>query len=237
MKKFHLSPSLIFKLYGAKREKIKYAFSFDYKSLALSSLDFLKNPSKIISFAGLNFYRGFYKDKEVVVANAGTYSPDTAIGTEILCFLGAQYLIRVGSCGALDKGMKIGDSVLVTSTLDCTGVNKFYPKKSAISLDLNKKIERALADSNIYKGKVCSFDALFRETKEIITEMSKKGSIAVDMAVATFFKVAGMYGRKASSFLVVSDNLITGEIGFKDKVFHKTMNDSLRKIFEVLNYV
>lgn len=237
MKKFHLSPSLIFKLYGVKKEKVKYAFSFDYKNLALSSLNFLTNHSKIISFAGLNFYRGFYKDKVVIVANAGTYSPDTAIGTEILCFLGAKYLIRVGSCGALDKRMKIGDSMLVTSTLDYTGVNKFYPKKAVISLDLNNKIERVLADSNIYKGKVCSYDALFRETKEIIAEMCKKGSIAIDMAVATFFKVASMYRRKAAAFLVTSDNLITGEIGFKDKVFHKRINDSVRKIFEVLDYV
>lgn len=237
MKKFHLSPSLVFKLYGVKKEEIKYAFSFDYKNLALSSLNFLKNHSKIISFAGLNFYRGFYKDKEVIVANAGTYSPDTAIGTEILCYLGAKYLIRVGSCGALDRRMKIGDSVLATSTLDYTGINKSYPKKTSVSLKLNNNIEKALADSNIYKGKVCSYDALFRETKEIIDEMIKKGSIAIDMAVATFFKVANMYKREASAVLVTSDNLITGEIGFKDKVFHKKINDNLKNIFEVLNYV
>ena len=237
MKNFHLSPSLVFKLYGVKKEDIKYAFSFDHKNLALSSLNFLKNHSKIISFAGLNFYRGFYKDKEVIVANAGTYSPDTAIGTEILCFLGAKYLIRVGSCGALDKRMKIGDTVLATSTLDYTGVNKYYPKKISISLKLNNKIERVLADSNIYKGKICSYDALFRETKEIINQMVKKGSIAIDMAAATFFKVPSMYKREASAFLVTSDNLITGEIGFKDKVFHKKTNDNLKKIFEVLNYV
>ena len=237
MSKPHLSPEVVFGFYEAKRENIKYAFSFDYKNLALSSLKFLDKVSKIISFAGLNFYKGVYKDKEVIVANGGAYSPDTAVGTEILCFLGAEYLVRVGSCGSLREEINIGEAVLATSILDYTGVTKFYAGELNVSADLNGKIDKIVGELKTYKGKLCSYDALFKETKEMIGEMIKQDSIAVDMAVASFLKVAGAYNRQASSLLVVSDNLITGEIGFKNSVFYKKINVALRNIFKVLDYL
>lgn len=237
MRKLHLSPSLLFKLYKIEREKIDYAFSFDYKSLALTALKFLKNSSKIINFAGLNFYQGIYKDKKVIVANGGTYAPDTAMGTEILCFLGAKYLIRMGSCGGLKKEQQSGDLVLADSSLDYTGVTKFYPGRLNISLRLNEKIEEISGSAGLYKGRVCSYDAIFRETEEIAEKMIKKGSIAVDMALSAFLKVAGFYKREAAGLLVISDNLKTGEIGFKEKVVYEKLNQWAENILEVVDLI
>ena len=237
MRKFHLSSSLIFRLYAGLKEKADYAFSFDYKNLALAALDVLKSPSKILSFAGLNFYRGNYKNKKVIIANGGTYSPDTAIGTEILCFLGAKYLVRVGSCAALRREMKIGESVIPDSILDYTGVTRFYPGKLRISSKLNNKIEEILEEFKIYKGCVCSYDALFRETKDATAKMVKRGSIAIDMALASFLKVVSFYKREATGLLVISDNVKTGEIGFRNSLFYKRMNDAAKNIFRILDLI
>lgn len=247
MRKFHLTPQLIFSLFGGKKEKIKYAFSFDYKNLALTALTSLKNPGKLLTFAGLNFYKGTYlwkgevnsskKTQKVLVANAGVYSPDTAIGTEILCFLGANYLIKVGCCGSLRKDIKIGELVIANQILDDTGVTKFYPARIKIDRRLNEKIQQSLSKFKIHKGKVWSYDALFREEKSIVKEKIEKGAIAVDMSLASFFKVASFYEKKAGSVLVVSDNLITGEIGFRSELFRQKLSQLIKNIFKVLEII
>jgi len=57
---------------------------------------------------------------------------------------------------------------------------------------------------------------LFKETKEIVNPYIEKGAIAVDMVTSPFVTVANIYKRKVAAILAVSDNLITGTLGFAD---------------------
>ena len=56
-------------------------------------------------------------------------------------------------------------------------------------------------------------DAILRETKEI-NGVIDKGAIGVDMVSAPFLTIAQIYKIPAVSILAVSDNLITGQMGF-----------------------
>jgi len=235
MRKIHLTPEIIFKLYNVKKpEKIDFAFSFDYKNLALKALACFKNPEKIINFSGLVFWQTDYKDKKIVISYGGSYAPDTAIGTELLCFLGAKKILRIGLCGGLKKEMEIGDLIVADAILDYTGVTKFYPAKLKISLSLNERIKKIFKEYKIYCGKVCSSDALFRETKDFIKKIKDKSCIAIEMALSSFFKVASFYKKEASSLLVVSDNLITQELGFREKKLFERLNIVIKKILQLL---
>ncbi|MFB3109249.1 MAG: nucleoside phosphorylase, partial [Candidatus Binatia bacterium] len=80
-------------------------------------LENLENPKKSFSFLDHEMHTGTCNGKRVTVGNGGRYAADTAITTELLCAGGVESLIRIGSCGALNKNVKIGDLVIVTGAI------------------------------------------------------------------------------------------------------------------------
>ncbi|MCK5011027.1 MAG: purine-nucleoside phosphorylase, partial [Deltaproteobacteria bacterium] len=60
------------------------------------------------------------------------------------------------------------------------------------------------------------------ETKERVEKMRELKVKAVDMVSASLLTVAQLYEVKACSILAVSDNLITGEIGFINPKYYET---------------
>lgn len=187
---------------------------------AKMSLDLLENAVKNFSFIGYTFWTGYYKGKKVTVGNAGFYAPDSAFATEILCEGGIETFVRVGSCGALSEDIQIGDFVIADGILRGDGTTRYYvddnyvPKVDpAVTAGLESAFRGA---GKIHKGGVWTTDAIFRETKDIVNGYIKKGAIAVDMVTSPFVTVANLYNRKAAVVMVVSDNLITGEMGFTD---------------------
>ncbi len=59
-----------------------------------------------------------------------------------------------------------------------------------------------------------------RETREIVEAKRKEGAIAVDMVSSAFLTIAQWYKVKAGAILAVSDNVITGEMGFVNPVYY-----------------
>ncbi|MCD6319409.1 MAG: hypothetical protein J7M03_01880 [Candidatus Desulfofervidaceae bacterium] len=187
------------------------------------ALEKLKNPVKNFSAFGYTFWTGEYKGKRVTVGNGGMYAPDAALITELLCVGGVDYLIRLGSCGALKSEIKLGELVLAESALRGDGVTKYYVNNDGFIPQADKSLTdtlEAICKKHIYRGKVWTTDALLRETKEVINNVIRQGGIAVDMVTSPFLTISQLYNKKAIALLVVSDNLITGEIGFSNiKVF------------------
>mgnify|MGYP003394812675 FL=1 len=52
------------------------------------------------------------------------------------------------------------------------------------------------------------------ETKEVVNEVVDQGAVAVDMVSSVFLTLAQLYKIPAVSILAVSDNLMTGQMGF-----------------------
>lgn len=181
-------------------------------------VEYLDDAKKVFSFMGYAFFSGTYKGAPITVGNAGLYSPDTALMTELLCALGVDCLIRLGSCGALQEDIAIGDIVVADSALRGEGVTRYYVEDDYNAMATEEITECVMksfsSKENIYRGKVWTTDAFLKETPEVINPVIKQGAIAVDMVTSAFFTVASCYKRKCASLLVASDNLITGEMGF-----------------------
>ena len=79
----------------------------------------MENPVKNFSFMEYNMYTGSIAGVRVTAINGGRFAADTGITTEILCNAEAKVLIRIGSCGALRRDVKIGD---FPTTLKSTSV-------------------------------------------------------------------------------------------------------------------
>ncbi|UCB56631.1 MAG: hypothetical protein JSV30_05325 [Candidatus Omnitrophota bacterium] len=185
----------------------------------------IQNPMKNFSFMEHTMYTGELDGVRVTAMNGGMFSANTAITTEIVCNVEAQNIIRLGSCGALTEDIKVGDLILADSVIRGEGVTPYYVDEEFETLP-DEGLTRALQEAaekmgvKLHRGKVWSTDALLRETKEIVEEKAGAGAIAVDMVSSTLLTIAQVYKTKAASILAVSDNVMTGEMGFTNPAYY-----------------
>jgi len=220
----HLSPGeLLGSLQFKEGDFGEIALISGQKHRAKMCLEKLENCVKNFTFLGYTFWTGFYKGRKVTVGNGGFYAPDSAFVTEFLCVGGINTLIRLGSAGALREDINVGDYILATDIIRGDGATKYYVDENYVSKvdnELTSKIEEVFKTAGtLHRGGVWTTDALFKETKGIVNPYIQKGAIAVDMVTSPFVTVANIYKRKVAVILAVSDNLITGTLGFADYRF------------------
>ena len=199
----------------------------------------IENPVRNFSFMEYTMYTGTYQGIKLTAINGGRFSTDTSITTEVMCNAGIQNIIRVGTCGALDENIKVGDLIVVDKVIRGDGVTPYYVDKDFQTV-ADKKISDTLYDVakgmgvNIHRGTTWTTDALLRETREIIEAKRKEGAIAVDMVSSTLLTIAQTYNVKAGSILAVSDNVITGEMGFMNPLYYMAETNLINIALEVV---
>ena len=67
--------------------------------------------------------RGVYKGVSVMAVSTGIGGASTTIAVEELARIGAKVMIRIGSCGALKKGIRLGDLILVNGAVRDDGAS------------------------------------------------------------------------------------------------------------------
>jgi uridine phosphorylase len=190
-----------------------------------SLLKKLENPVRNFSFMEYSMYTGYLNGVKITAMNGGRFSPDTAITTEIICESKIPYIIRIGSCGALREDIKIGDLIVVESSVRGDGVTPYYVDssfKTTSDADLTKNILDVIKSTGkrVHTGSCWTTDALLQETRQRVDEAVKKGAIAVDMVTSTLLTIAQLKKVKAAVILAVSDNIITGEMGFVNPLYY-----------------
>jgi len=198
----------------------------------------LENPVKNFTFLGYTFWTGTYKGKRVTVGNGGFYSPDSAFVTELVCAAGVEKLIRIGSCGALRDDIAIGDFIVADNVIRGDGATQYYVEGDYVS-QVDQRLTSILVDTfktigGTHSGGVWTTDAIFRETKAIVNSYIEKGAIAVDMVTSPFVTLANIYKKKVAVILAVSDNLITGQLGFTDYRYFEAEMKMINGVFSLL---
>ncbi len=184
----------------------------------------LGNPRKTLAFQDYEMHTGTLDAHRVTVGNGGRYSADTAITTELLCAGGVETLVRVGSCGSLQETVKLGDIVIATGAVRGDGASPRYVPEDFATL-AHPRVAEALARAAdslrvpVHRGQVFTTDALFRETPELLSELQRQQITAIDMVTSAFLTVAQVKNAKAGAILAVSDECLTGKLGFRDPTF------------------
>ncbi len=239
-REIHMNPQeLLYSLQFKKGDFGDIALVSGQQHRAQMCLKHLENSVKNFTFLGYTFWTGTYKGKKITVGNGGFYSPDSALVSELLCAGGINTFIRLGSCGALREDINIGDYVLTTEVIRGDGATRYYVDDNFVpktSPDINDAIEKVFkVAGTIHKGPVWTTDAIFRETKDIVNSYIAKGAIAVDMVTSPFVTVANLNKKKIGSIMAVSDNLITGQLGFADFRFFQAELKMTDLAFEVVD--
>lgn len=71
-------------------------------------------------------YTGTYKGTKVSVTSTGIGCPALAIAVEELINVGAKNFIRIGTCGALQKQVRLGDVIIASSAVRGDGTSREY---------------------------------------------------------------------------------------------------------------
>jgi len=202
----------------------------------------LKKLNKVMrnfSFMEYSFFTGYLDDIKVTVGNGGRFSADSAITSEVICNGGVEYVIRVGSCGAIDENINIGDVFIVEDILRGDGVTPYYVKEDFKTVS-DKNVLEGLKESaknlgtKFHSGRAWTTDALLRETREIVEDKRAKGAKAVDMVSSSLLTIAQLNNVKAGAILAVSDNLITGEMGFINPSYYEAENKIIKISLETV---
>ncbi|MCF7873942.1 MAG: hypothetical protein K9L84_03040 [Candidatus Omnitrophica bacterium] len=236
----HMSPEdLLDSLQFRKGDFGKIALVSGQKQRAQLCLKHLENPVKNFTFLGYTFWTGNYKNKKVTVGNGGFYAPDSAFITELLAVGGVDTLIRLGSCGALREDIGVGDYILVDQAIRGDGATKYYVDDDFIpkaDKTISSAIKEIASEScPVHQGSVWTTDALFKETKGIVNSYIEKGAIGVDMVTSPFLTLANLYQKKTAAILSVSDNLITGELGFNNYKFFESQLKMIEVAFKTVD--
>ena len=199
----------------------------------------LENVIKNFTFMEYAFFTGYLGDIKVTVGNGGRFSADSAITSEVICNGGVEYVIRAGSCGSMDENIKIGDVFLIDDILRGDGVTPYYVKddfKTKADKQVVEALKKAaeIVKAKFHIGKAWTTDALLRETREIVEDKRAKGAKAVDMVSSTLLTIAQLNNVKAGAILAVSDNLITGEMGFINPLYYDAENQVINISLEAV---
>mgnify|MGYP003564653907 CR=1 FL=1 len=236
----HMAPKDLFASLQVKPDDFaKVAIISGQPQRARMCVEQMKNPVKNFSFLGYTFWTGTFKGNKVTVGNGGFYAPDSAFVTDLICTAGIDTLVRMGSCGAMREDIQIGDFIIADSVLRGDGATQYYVDEkyvSAVDPELTEAMHKVFTNiGGTHKGGVWTTDALFRETKDIVNSYIGKGAVAVDMVTSPFVTIANIYNRKVAVVLSVSDNLITGQLGFFDYRFFESEMKMIKGAFELVS--
>ena len=87
---------------------------------------FLENPQELAFNREFRSLRGKYKNINVLALSTGIGGSSAAIAVEELKKIGIRAVIRIGSCGALQKNINQGDLIIVNAAVRDDGASKAY---------------------------------------------------------------------------------------------------------------
>ena len=178
---------------------------------------FFDAPRLVNEERGMLGFTGAFEGQPISVQATGMGCPSAAIVYEELVMLGAKRLIRVGTAGALQPTMQMGDVVIAVSSTpqDRTALNYVGGDPHAPTADW-RLVERALAavreeGLRFHVGPIVSSDVFYDHDTSKHARWADRGHYAVEMEASVLYTIAAL--RKVSSLavLAVSDYLYTGQ--------------------------
>lgn len=179
---------------------------------------FLKDVRCINEVRGMLGFTGTWNGHWVTIQGSGMGMPSLSIyANELIKDYDVQTLIRIGSCGGMQRNVGIRDVILAmtASTLSTPSRGIFKELNFAPCADyqlLSAAHDAAKAKGvPTHVGGIYSSDVFYDERPDLNEQMIRHGILGVEMEAAELYNLAARYGRRALAVLTVSDHLITHE--------------------------
>ncbi|MGG0668064.1 purine-nucleoside phosphorylase [Sporosarcina koreensis] len=179
---------------------------------------FLEDVTQYNEVRNMFGYTGTYKGKRISVQGTGMGVPSISIYiNELMQEYDVQKLIRVGTCGAIQKDVKVRDVIIAQSATTNSPINRTFfngvDYAPTADFDLLLKAYNAGLEKGLQLkvGNVFTEDFFYNENAEH-EKLAQYGVLAVEMETAALYTLAAKFGRQALSVLTVSDHILTGEV-------------------------
>ncbi|HEX3519113.1 MAG TPA: hypothetical protein VHT29_08790 [Solirubrobacteraceae bacterium] len=173
------------------------------RALALAQA-LLEEPRMFNHHRGLWGYTGAAPDGQPLTIQAtGMGGPSAAIVLEELIELGARKFVRVGTCGALDPTLALGQLIIAGEAICADGTSRALGagEHAAADLALTSALHAQAPDAHL--GRVVSVDLFYEHS--LLPGAGHKGALAVEMEAATLFALGAVKGVSVACMLAVSD--------------------------------
>ena len=179
-----------------------------HRALAVAQA-LLDGPKMFNHNRGLWGYTGTARDGELLsVQSTGMGGPSAAIVVEELIDLGARTLVRIGTCGALREGLKLGELVTAAEVIATDGTS------AALGAERRLTPDEALTSTLVAGGArpvtALTTDLFYDPRGDALVEWVADGADVVEMEAATLLAVADRRGVAAAVVLGVTDLLAAG---------------------------
>ena len=151
---------------------------------------------QVNSHRGLLGYTGTYKGIPVSVQTSGMGAPSISIVVEELLRLGAQKLIRVGTCGGIGRGIKTGDIVVAMSATPVDGATRTYLHGDDYAPTADFGLVRALVETSEKRGlkphvgQVATVDVFYNPDGDYFSKWRSRGVLAFEMESSVLYYLA-----------------------------------------------
>ncbi|MGQ4555062.1 phosphorylase family protein [Halobellus sp. GM3] len=172
---------------------------------------------------------GEYRGTPISVTSTGIGSPSAAIAIEELARVGAETFIRVGSCGAIQPGMDVGDLVITSGAVRQEGTSKEYVREDYPAVADREVVAALVAAAerlghDYHVGLTMSADSFYAGqgrpgfegfraagSDSLVAELRDANVKNIEMEAAALLTIANVYGLRAGAVCSVYANRITGE--------------------------
>lgn len=172
---------------------------------------------------------GTYEDTPISVTSTGIGSPSAAIAVEELARVGCETFIRVGSCGAIQADMDVGDLVISTGAVRQEGTSDEYVREDYPASADYEVVSALVAAAerlgyDYHTGITMSADSFYAGqgrpgydefeaagADDLIDELVEANVKNIEMEASSIFTLANIYGLRAGAVCSVYANRQTGE--------------------------
>jgi DeoD family purine-nucleoside phosphorylase len=199
---------------------------------------------QVNSHRGLLGYTGTYKGVPVSVQTSGIGAPSIAIVVEELLRLGAERLIRVGTCGGIGRGIKTGEIVIATAATPADGATRTYLHGDPYAPTADFGLVRALVEAaekrglKPHTGQVATVDVFYNPSSDYFSKWRSRGVLAFEMETSVLYYLASRANAAganvtAATILTVSDVLSEEATSEESYLPLDELNRSIERTIEI----
>lgn len=178
---------------------------------------YLENPVQVNNVRSMLAFTGTHNGKPVTVMGHGMGIPSIGIYTyELFNFYDVETIIRVGSCGARQMHVHLGDLVIAMGSCTDSNYAQQYDLGGTFAPIADFSLVRGAVDAcekfgySYHVGNVFSADVFYSEDPRK-GNWTKMGVLADEMEAPALYMNAARAGKKALVICTVSDHILTGE--------------------------
>ncbi|MGI2863005.1 uridine phosphorylase [Vibrio alginolyticus] len=181
----------------------------------------MENPVFLASHREYTLYRAELDGKPVVVCSTGIGGPSTSIAVEELAQLGVRTFLRVGTTGAIQPHVNVGDMIVTTGSVRLDGASlHFAPMEfpAVADFEVATAMKAAVEESGatVHMGVTASSDTfsgrVVKRFQGSMQEWQDMGVLNFEMESATLLTMCASSGLKAGCVAGVIINRTQKEI-------------------------